>query len=162
MTKRTYIKWTSEEHQALLHLIKEHPDNLTEAFRIHSENTGRAVKSIAQYFRIYRHHNDLPVADSKRWTVKEKNTLLKLIEQHPENFREAFRIHAENTGRSIDSIKKVFYRYRNQEDAKVCMLVLGKNKKVSPNRKNIHVKTGGETSTLKVSKWRRILNIIFE
>ena len=93
---------------------------------------------------------------------KETAALLKLIEAHPNNFEDAYRIHAENYDRTVEAVKKYFYKYRKQEDAKICMLVVGKSKRNSPNRKNIHEKTHGETVKVKQSKWRRILDILFE
>ena len=162
MAKRTYIKWTEEEQTALLDLIKQHPENLREAFRIHSENTGRSEHTILQYFFKYRKKNGFDIGSLKKWTKKEEAALLKLIEAHPNNFEDAYRIHAENYNRTTEAVRDYFYRYRKQEDAKVCMIVVGKNKRNSPNRKNINANTHGETVKVKQSKWRRILDILFE
>ena len=162
MEKRKYIKWTEEEIAALIKLIEEHPENLQEAFRIHSENTGRSVGTIANYFVSYRKKHNLDMITLKKWTKGETDALLKLIGAHPNNFAEAYRIHAENYGRTTEAVRKYFCKYRKQEDAKVCMLVVGKSKRNSPNRKNIHEKTYGETVKVKQSKWRRILDILFE
>lgn len=162
MAKRTYIKWTEEEQTALLDLIRQHPENLREAFRIHSENTGRSIQTIANYFFLYRKKNGFDIELKKKWTKKEEAALLKLIEAHPNNFEDAYRIHAENYDRTAEAVRDYFCRYRRQEDAKVCMLVMGKHRRNSPNRKNIHDKTHGETVKTKQSKWRRILDIIFE
>lgn len=162
MAKRIYIRWTEEERAALIKLIEEHPENLREAFRIHSENTGRSVETVANYFLLYRKKHNLDTITSKKWTKRETAALLKLIEAHPNNFEDAYRIHAENYGRTIEAVRKYFCKYRKQEDAKVCMIVVGKSKRNSPNRKNIYAKTHGETVKVKQSKWRRILDIIFE
>lgn len=162
MAKRTYIKWTEEERAAFIKLIEKHPENLREAFRIHSENTGRSVETIANYFLSYRKKHNLDIITSKKWTKRETADLLKLIEANPNNFEEAYRIHAENYDRTVIAVRNYFCRYRSQEDAKVCMIVVGKRKRNSPNRKNIHEKTHGETVKVKQSKWRRILDILFE
>lgn len=162
MAKRIYIKWTEEERAALIKLIEEHPENIKEAFRIHSENTGRSEHTISQYFFIYRKKNGFDTVPTRKWAKEETAALLKLIEAHPNNFEEAYRIHAENYGRTAEAVRKYFHKYRKQEDAKVCMLVVGKSKRNSPNRKNIYDKTHGETVKTKQSKWRRILDIIFE
>ena len=162
MAKRAYIKWTEEERAALIKLIEEHSGDLKEAFRIHSENTGRSKGTIEQYFLNYRKKNGFDIGSLKKWTKKEEAALLKLIEAHPNNFEYAYRIHSENYDRTAEAVKKHFYEYRKQEDAKVCMIVVGKNKRNSPNRKNINANTHGETVKVKQSKWRRILDILFE
>lgn len=162
MIRKPRNNWTEEEIRSLLSLVEEHPDNLMEAFRIHAINTGRQARSIAAYFRLYRKKHNLPVYEYKKWTKAEQKDLLNLLEEHPNNFAEAFRLHAEKTGRSTVSVENFFHRYRRKEDARVCMITIGAKKRSSPNRKNIYERTGGNISITKKSKWRRILDILFE
>lgn len=97
----------------------------------------------------------------KKWTTKEKNDLLNLISKHPENFSEAYRIHAEKYNRKKKDVEFFFQRYRKKEGAKVCTVLIGKNRKCSPNRKNIYSKTGGYVKPLKQTIWKQIINLLF-
>lgn len=166
MRKKT-VKWTEEEKQELFALLREH--HLNEAARIHAANRNRTFRGVIGYFKYLRQEGEIPqeVLDNiptfyTPWSKKEVKDLLKLIETYPYNFKEAYRIHAENTGRTVESVSSFFADYRNKKDAKVCMVTVGKRRKASANRKNIHTGTGGYTTPIKASKWKRILEILFE
>lgn len=166
ITKK-YVKWTEEEKQAFFSLLEEH--YLLEACRIHAANTDRTLVCVLTWFKRNKRKGKIPqeVLDNipfncKPWTEEEINALLKLVEQHPNNFREAFRIHAEKTGRDVRTVENYFGQYRKKEEAKTCMITIGRRKMASPNRKNIYARTGGHTTSIKVSKWKRIWAIICE
>lgn len=95
----------------------------------------------------------------KKWTEEELKDLLQLVAEHPNNFREAFRIHAANNNRNVTSVELKFQRYRNTSEAKTCMITISKRNKI-PNRKNIYPGTGGTASKVKVSIWKKVLNIL--
>lgn len=160
-------KWTEEEKQAFFSLLRE--NYLLEACRIHATNASRTVAGVLQWFKVNKRKGKIPqeVLDNmpfncKPWTEEETNALLKLVEQYPNNFREAFRVHSERTGRNVLVIENYFGRYRRKEEAKTCMITIGRRKIASPNRKNIYAGTGGHTTPIKVSKWKRIWAIICE
>lgn len=162
-----YRKWSEEEKQAFYNLLREH--HVAEAAKIHSQNTGRMVRTVLRNYQDWKKRNIIPqeVLDNTPkgridWTEDEVKILLDLVEKHPYNFSEAFRQCAEITGRSRTAVEQYFKGYRKKEDAKTCMITLGRKKRASPNRKNIYVGTGGSVETVRVSKWKRILRILWE
>lgn len=158
-----YKYWTDDEWSSLLQLLKTH--SRKEAFKIHAENVGRNKVTVKAYF--YKKKDmfanvDINNSKRKNWTEKERKDLLKLIEQHPHNFNEAYRKHAKKYQRTYYAVANYFSRYRLKEDAKTCMMTVGKRKHLSPNRKNIYKGTKETLYTVKQSKWKRVLSIIFE
>lgn len=101
------------------------------------------------------------MATKRRWSTSETKDLVKLVEEHPHNFMEAFRIHAENTGRSVNAVRFYFSAYRRKAGAQVCMATVSK-KAMGINRKNISRKSRMEPTPVRESKWKRILKILFE
>ena len=97
-----------------------------------------------------------------RWTEEEQQTLFKAVEDNPQNFTEAFRQVSAITGRSIDACKQHYGKCRKNGTSPVCMMTIGKSRRLSPNRKNIFNATGGVTEPIRQSKWRRIFAILFE
>lgn len=163
---KTYRKWTEEENQAFFSLLRN--KNLISAVRQHSRNTGRTVQSILNHFYLKRRRNEIPsdilnsILNLKdKWEDSEAKALLKLIEEHPNNFEEAYRIHAENTGRTVRAVRRKFHTIRKDPDAHVCMMTIGERKMLSANRKNIYPGTGGNVEPMRKSIWKRIINIIF-
>ena len=165
----TRKEWTDEEKQSLFELLST--TCLTEAIRVHAINTGRSVVAVRNWYKYNKKKGKIPQSvldavainneETERWSQDELNTLLKLIEENPNNFSEAYRIHADNTGRTVAAVKSKFQEYRTQEDAKVCMITIGKKKRSSPNRKNIYPGTKGNITTVKKSVWKRIISAIF-
>lgn len=158
------MKWSEKEDKALLRLI-EKTGNVRGACQIYAEKYNRKADSVHSHAKYNMKKGKFPKdlgQRRKKWSKKEIKALLTLIKKHPHNFKEAYRIHAENTGRTLGAVKIFFSKYRKNEDAKVCMMTIGGSKVVSPNRKNVYSRTGGEVKTLKASKWWRILAILFE
>lgn len=158
------MKWSEEEEKALLRLI-EKTGNVRGACQIHAKKYNRKANSVQSHVKYNMKKGKFPEDLGRRslkWSKKEIKALLNLVKKHPHNFKEAYRIHAENTGRTQGAVKTFFSEYRKNEDAKACMMIIGGSKVVSPNRKNVYSKTGGEVKTLKASKWWRILAILFE
>lgn len=158
--------WKQEEKQEFFNLLKEH--YLSEAARRFSKSSGRSVHTIIIWFYYNKKKGRIPEdvlnalhKNKEPWSPSEEKELFKLVGRHPGNFNDAFRIHADNTGRNTKAVALHFIRCRKKEGAQVCMLTLGKGRQC-PNRKNIHSKTGGRMKPFKVSKWKRILQIIFE
>ena len=163
--KRNYNKWTEEETNALLALVGEH--SFAEVVALHAETTGRTPVSVESKLRLLLKKGvltkeQLGIEPKKRWTTKEVATLEKIIGKNPGNFTEGFRICANKTGKSVNAVNRKFSRLRSQGKLGVCSMNVGKTKAVSVNRKNVYSKTGGTTTAIKESKFRRILKILFE
>jgi len=162
---RTRVKWTEEELQTFYDLLKDHC--VKDAAKIHAENTGREVIAILSMFYRKKSNGSIPknILDNSstiiHWTHKEEKELLNLVEKYPHCLKEAFRIHASNTGRGIKAVQEHFYRLRRLEDTKVCMATIGGRTKCSPNRKNIYPGTGGTIEPVKKSIWKKILSLLF-
>ena len=158
------MKWSEKEDNALLCLIQK-TGNIRRACQIHAKKYNRIASSVRAHVKYNIKKGKFPQGlskQNKRWSKEEIKTLLSLIKKHPHNFTEAYRIHAENTGRTLAAVQTFFAEYRKRENAKVCMMTIGGSKMISPNRKNIYSKTGGEVKTIKASKWRKILAILFK
>ena len=96
-----------------------------------------------------------------KWTEEEQQLLFKAVEDNPQNFTEAFRQVSASTGRSIPACRQYYGKCRKDGISPVCMIAIGKNRRLSPNRKNIFDGTGGTADRIRQSKWRRILAILF-
>ena len=165
MNKRSYKKWSKEEEEALLRLTKSH--SVSEAITIHARAFERNAHSVNTHYYRYMVKN-IPEEErrdiqprKKPYSENELKDLLELVSAHPHNMREAFRIHANNTGRNAKNVENFFGKYRRKQEAKVCMATIGGKKHSSPNRKNIYSGTGGCSSRMPKSLWRRILNVLF-
>lgn len=157
------MKWSEEEDRALLRLIQK-TGNIRRACQIHAKKHNRVAGSVRAHVKYNIKKGKFPQdlsRQKRKWSKEEIKALLNLVKKHPHNFNEAYRIHAENTGRTLVAVQTFFLEYRKKEDAKVCMMTIGGSKMISPNRKNIYSKTGGEVKTIKASKWRKILAILF-
>ena len=164
MTTRRH--WNEEERQAFFNLLRN--SSFKDAIKRHSINTGRTTGSIYNHFYTERKNNTIPndvlegIPNFKhKWTDSETKTLLELIKEHPNNFEQAFRIHAENTGRTTISVAHHFHAIRKDPGSHVCMMTIGERKRLSANSKNIYPGTGGNVEPIRKSIWRRIINIIF-
>ena len=103
---------------------------------------------------------------TKWWSDAERAYLLKLVEQHPSNFSEAFRIHAVKFNRTPHAVHNYFNRYRlaqekNKGKLKVNMFTIGKNS-FCVGRKNIYKGVHATSTSTVMSKIRRIAKILFE
>lgn len=93
---------------------------------------------------------------SKRWTKDEEQVLLSHIENNPNNFVAAFKAAADELeGRSVKSIQQHWYSSL-QRTSKVFITCSSKK------RLPINKKISKETLPIKKSKWKRILEILFE
>ena len=93
---------------------------------------------------------------SKRWTKDEEQVLLSHIENNPNNFIAAFKAAAEELeGRSVKSVQQHWYT-NLQKTNKVFIACTSKK------RLPINKKSSKETFPIKKSKWKRILEILFE
>ena len=96
------------------------------------------------------------------WTPEEDKELVKCIENSPQNIREACRqFIASHPDRTFAATHNRWHK-KLRDETNVCFMTLGK-KKYNRNRKVvIPIKTSDNTQPVRRSKWRRILDIIFE
>lgn len=161
---RSYKRWTEEEKQNFFQLLKER--YLNEAITLHANKTGRKPKYVRHWYNHNKELGKIPqeVIDSVvtcEWPETEIKELCQSIAEHPHNFMDAYRIHANAYGRTVKAVSTFFERYRRKEEAKICMVTIGKKRRASFNRKNIYPGTGGTVTPVKQSKWKQILKILF-
>ena len=96
------------------------------------------------------------------WSSEEDRELIKCIENNPQNIREACRqFVASHPNRTFAAATFRWHR-KLRDQTNICFMTLGK-KKYNRNRKVvIPIKTSDNTQSVRRSKWRRILDIIFE
>lgn len=96
------------------------------------------------------------------WTPEEDKELIKCIESNPQNIREGCRqFIVDHPNRTFNAAHDRWHK-KLRDETNVCFMTLGK-KKYNRNRKVvIPAKTSDNTQSVRRSKWRRILDIIFE
>ena len=93
---------------------------------------------------------------SKRWTEDEEKVLLSHLENNPNNFIAAFKAAAEELeGRSVKSVQQ--HWYTNLQKTNKVFITCSSKKRLPINKK-----VSKETFPIKKSKWKRILEILFE
>lgn len=97
---------------------------------------------------------------NKRWTKEEDDRLIKIISHNPQNLVEAFRQASIILVRSEKAISERWYKTLAKK-SNTCFITIG-SKTVNRNRKVVSINTTDNTTQNKISKWRRILNILFE
>ena len=96
------------------------------------------------------------------WTPEEDRKLIKCIENNPQNISEGFRQFAASSQTRTFTAAHMRWHYHLRDRTDVCFMTLGK-RKYNRNRKIvIPEKTSNNTEPVRRSKWRRILDIIFE
>ena len=145
--------WNKKEKDYLLETVKTHRPK--EAICLCADKFGRTTEAVRKMY--YKNLRQPGICNARRWTEEEIKELLALIESHPNNFRQAFRIHGQKYNRSIAACEQYYEKYRKSPDAKTCMITVGGKKHASPNRKNIYEGTGGTVEDVRPSIWKRIL-----
>lgn len=92
----------------------------------------------------------------KRWTEDEEKVILAQVKANPQNLTRAFKLAAIKLGRTESSCSKHWYEALSKKDTNTCFLLLSKSR-YKKNRKNSNT-----VEKTKVSKWKRILRILFE
>ena len=93
---------------------------------------------------------------SKRWTEDEERVLLSHLDNNPNNFTVAFKAAAEELeGRSVKSVQQ--HWYANLQKTNKVFITCSSKKRLPINKK-----VSKETFPIKKSKWKRILEILFE
>lgn len=101
---------------------------------------------------------------AKKWTEEERNILLEEISNDPSNLQNVFRRTAERTGRTRAAIATYWYQVltpKNRNDRSNTAFMSYSKGSINSNRK-ISRENTQQPVTVRKSKWRRILNILFE
>lgn len=101
---------------------------------------------------------------AKKWTEEDKNILLEEIANDPSNLQQVFRKTAERTGRTRAAVATYWYQVlapKNRNDRSNTAFMSYSKGSINSNRKISRVDTQ-QPSAVRRSKWRRILDILFE
>lgn len=144
--------WTKEEIKILRkHYAEYSVEELIKKFKL--DHSIRTVKKKIFTLNLPRKH--------KSWTKEEIESLLKLVEQYPYNLREACRLHASKYNRNSKTVENKFFSLRKNTNIRTCMMTIGKHKHIL-NRKNVYKGINVTPIKTKISKWKKILSILFE
>ena len=100
----------------------------------------------------------------KRWTEEDKNILLEEISNDPSNLQNAFRRTAERTDRTRAAVATYWYQVlapKNRNNRSNTAFMSYSASTMNSNRKISRVDTQ-QPVAVRRSKWRRILDILFE
>lgn len=101
---------------------------------------------------------------AKKWTEEERNILLEEISNDPSNLRNAFRRTAERIERTPSSAEQYWYQVlapKNRNNRSNTAFMSYSKGSLNSNRK-ISRENTQQPVTVRRSKWRRILDILFE
>lgn len=98
----------------------------------------------------------------RRFTTEEDELIIKKVSEHPGNLLKAFREVAEETGRHYTCVSSRWYKYLSERQSTSKVFMLFSKKRGTFNRKIVKERKIHTQRNLQESKWRRILNIIFE
>lgn len=92
----------------------------------------------------------------RKWTEDEEKVVISKIEENPNNLQKAFREASLEIGRTPAAIE-----YRWYQGGLKLFMTYGRKGTLNSNRKNVSSKTSDNTIRTRKSKWRRILDILF-
>lgn len=100
----------------------------------------------------------------RKWTEEEDRVLLSKIQENPGNLKQAFSETAEELGRNPQGVTSRWYKKlapKNLSNRVNTAFMTYSAAKINCNRKNSYAGTQ-QPVHVRRSKWRRILDIIFE
>lgn len=97
----------------------------------------------------------------RKWTEDEEKVVISKIEENPNNLQKAFREASLEIGRTPAAIEYRWYRGGLRERSGKLFMTYGRKGTLNSNRKNVSSKTSDNTIRTRKSKWRRILDILF-
>lgn len=99
------------------------------------------------------------MSNNRKWSEQEDLVLLRQVKAYPQNLKRAFVIASEELDRTTNACMNRWYTVVSKKEDKMntCFLTISKER-VGRNRKNC----SDIIEESRLSKWRRILNIIFE
>lgn len=97
----------------------------------------------------------------RRWTEDEEKVVISKIEENPNNLQRAFREASLEIDRTPATIGYRWYQGGLRERSDKLFMTYGRKGTLNSNRKNVSSKTSDNTIRTRKSKWRRILDILF-
>lgn len=100
----------------------------------------------------------------RKWTEEEDRVLLSKIQENPGNLKQVFMETAEELGRNFPGVQSRWYKKlapRNLNNRTNTAFMTYSAERINCNRKNSYAGTQ-HPSHVRRSKWRRILDILFE
>lgn len=97
----------------------------------------------------------------RRWTEDEEKVVISKIEANPNNLQRAFREASLEIGRTPATIGYRWYQGGLRKRSGKLFITYGRKGTLNSNRKNVSSKTSDNTIRTRKSKWRRILDILF-
>lgn len=98
----------------------------------------------------------------RKWTEDEEKVVISKIEESPDNLQKVFREASLEIGRTPAAIEYRWYQGGLRERSGRLFMTYGRKGTFSSNRKNVSSNTPDNTIRTGKSKWRRILDILFE
>lgn len=97
----------------------------------------------------------------RKWTEDEEKVVISKIEANPNNLQRAFREASLEIGRTPAAIGYRWHQGGLRERSGKLFMTYGRKGTLNSNRKNVSGKTSDNTIRTGKSKWRRILDILF-
>lgn len=97
----------------------------------------------------------------RKWTEDEEKVVISKIEENPNNLQKAFRETSLEIGRTLAAIEYRWYQGGLRERSGKLFMTYGRKGTLN-NRKNVSSNTSDNTIRTRKSKWRRVLDILFE
>jgi hypothetical protein len=101
----------------------------------------------------------------RKWTEDEEKVIISKIEEDPNNLQRAFREASLEIGRTPTAIEYRWYQGGLRERSGKFFMAYRRKGTLNSNRKNVSSNTSDNTiNTIRTrkSKWRRVLDILFE
>lgn len=97
----------------------------------------------------------------RKWTEDEEKVVISRIEENPNNLQKAFREASLEIDKTPAAIGWKWYKGGLRERSGKLFITYGRKGTLNSNRKNVSSKTSDNTIRTRKSKWRRILDILF-
>lgn len=97
----------------------------------------------------------------RKWTEDEEKVVISKIEENPNNLQRAFREASLEIDRTPAAIGWRWHRGGLREKSGKLFMTYGRKGTLNSNRKNVSSKTSDNTIRTRKSKWRRVLDILF-
>jgi hypothetical protein len=98
----------------------------------------------------------------RKWTEDEEKVVISKVEASPYNLEKAFREAASEIDRTPLAIKQRWHQGGLREKSGKLFMTYGRRGTLNNNRKIVSSTTSDNTLKTRKSKWRRILDILFE
>lgn len=97
----------------------------------------------------------------RKWTEDEEKVVISKIEENPNNLQRAFREASLEIDRTPTAIGWKWHQGGLREKSGNLFMTYGRKGTLNSNRKNVSSKASDNTIRTRKSKWRRVLDILF-